>query len=271
MEKRRTFKRSKSPVTKTAVKGKNPPAGGAPVKKHVEKKEPPVKKVKPVEPVKKSVPHEEPERHKKPEPEVIKHVPAESKIPEIDEQSSEPENSKGTVTEAETSSDDIVVVQETMITEVVSDNELSSNRKLSFIWIFLGIFIVFLAGGMVFLFLFQQPQKPEQVYTAPTDTPTPSKIPVPAAAKWNVEILNGSGIPGAAAKMADKLEALGYTVVKTGNADDTQANTTFYLSKDFSAYGDEFSADLLKQQITAKNGGELSESSISARIIIGIE
>jgi hypothetical protein len=272
MEKRRTFKRSKSPATKTAVKGKNLPTGGVPVKKHVQKKESPVKQTKPVEPVKKPVPHVEPEsHHKKAEPEVIKHVAEDPRNPAIGEQPIASEMPTETADESVSQSDDIVVVQETMVTEVISDTNDTSGRKLSFIWIFMGIFIIFLAGGMVFLFLFQQPQKPEHVYTAPTDTPAPSKIPVPAPAKWNVEILNGSGIPGAAAKMAQKLKALGYTVVKTGNADDTQANTTFYLSKDFSAYANDFSADLLKQQITAKNGGELAESSISARIIIGSE
>ncbi len=41
---------------------------------------------------------------------------------------------------------------------------------------------------------------------------------VPAPERTNVEVLNGCGIEGAAAKMRERLEANGYTVVAVGNA-----------------------------------------------------
>lgn len=258
MEKRRVFKRSKSTPAE-----KKPEKKAAPIKKHVEKKVMPVLQEKPVE---KSVQHKESADIKKyPEP-VAETVTQEASVEEMPETTTDAQQIP-----AEQPQNDIVVVEETTVTEVINSDEMSTDRKLSFIWIFLGIFVIFLAGGIIFLFLFQQPQKPEQVYTAPTDTPAPTKPAAPAKAAWKIEILNGSGVSGAAAKMAQKLEALGYTVVKTGNADATQEKTEYFLSKDFIPFNDSFAADLEKAQIAASNGGQLQNSSVSARIIIGTE
>ena len=264
MEKKRIFKRSKPQSTDKKVEKKADTS-----KKPAEKKSL-LRRSKPAEPVRKI---------QQPEPDHPKHesvkkidesqafekvVSAEAKV-----ETAATDSGPSGQTASESQDQDIIVVEETTVSGIISDG--NSSRRSSFIWIFLGIFIVFLSGGMVFLFLFQTPQKPEQVYTAPTDTPMPTKPAVPAASLWKIEILNGSGVPGAAAKMAQKLESLGYTVVKTGNADDTQTKTTFYLSKDFSAFADDFAANLQKEAISANNGGLLSENSISARIIIGTE
>jgi hypothetical protein len=153
----------------------------------------------------------------------------------------------------------------------LTETEAATRKSVAFIWVLLGIFVIFLAGGLAFAFLFQHPQQPEQVYTAPTDTPAPIKPEAPAAAQWKIEVLNGSGVPGAAAKVASRLELLGYTILKTGNTDATPAKTTFYLSKEFSPYADDFVSSLAKEKITAVNGGELTGSTASAQIIIGAE
>lgn len=265
MEKRRVFKRSKP------TEEKKPEKKAAPIKKPAEKKHVPVKVERPAE---KSQSVKEVVVPKHLESDHVSHA----ENLEQQEQAKAADRSEGTTaTESvdaheyqSTIHDDIVVVEETTVTEVINDTD-RSRRNLSFIWIFLGIFIIFLAGGIIFLFLFQQPQKPEQVYTAPTDTPAPTKPVMPAKETWKVEILNGSGVPGAAAKMAKQLESLGYTVVKTGNADETQTSTEYYLAKDFMQFSDSFAADLQKEQISAKIGGELQNSSNSARIIIGTE
>ncbi len=176
---------------------------------------------------------------------------------------------------AETPSDDVIVIEETTttVTTDTSSHETDSDSKRSwgFIFVLLGIFAIFLAGGLAFAFLFQQPPKPEHVYTAPTDVPSPTIAKAPEPASWKIEVLNGSGISGAAAKFAQKLEKLGYTVTKIGNADENQTTTTFYLSKDFLPYVDTFKENLAKEEITASNGGQLQNSTYSAQIILGSE
>jgi len=42
--------------------------------------------------------------------------------------------------------------------------------------------------------------------------------PTPSAASLSVEVLNGSGVDGIASRVAERLEAMGYKVVSTGNA-----------------------------------------------------
>lgn len=175
---------------------------------------------------------------------------------------------------AETPSNDVVVIEETtttVTTDFANESHATNKRSLGFIFVLLAIFAIFLAGGLAFAFLFQQPPKPEHVYTAPTDIPSPTIAQAPEPALWKIEVLNGSGISGAAAKFAQKLEKLGYTVTKVGNADESQIKTTFYLSKDFLPYADTFKENLAKEEITASNGGELQNSTYSAQIILGSE
>lgn len=256
MQKRRVFKRSKPPKVE-----KKPEKKAAQVKKAAVKKV--IMSVKPVKVVESE---KKPEAHRS----HIAFKPHEHKV-----QTNLPPKDDQSIAEniQESAPADIIVVDETTVAESQIRPEADLNRKASFIWIFLGIFVVFLSGGLAFAFLFQQPQEPEQVYTAPTDKPTPTvaKTAAPKPTEWKIEVLNGSGIPGAAAAIANKLKSAGYTNVTTGNADTTQVVTTFYLSKDFLPFAENFTEDLKKQQITAKDGGELSENSISARIIIGTE
>ncbi len=79
----------------------------------------------------------------------------------------------------------------------------------------------------------------------PTPTPTPKPSPVSSIdkttgldrAKLVVSIQNGSGVTGAAAKASDLLKSLGYNVVSTGNADNSNyTNVTIKVkpaSKDY--------------------------------------
>ncbi|MBU2592171.1 LytR C-terminal domain-containing protein [Patescibacteria group bacterium] len=54
---------------------------------------------------------------------------------------------------------------------------------------------------------------------APTNTPAATATPTPSREKIQIEVLNGSGIPGLAGKAKEFLESLGYKDIKTGNAD----------------------------------------------------
>jgi LCP family protein required for cell wall assembly len=60
----------------------------------------------------------------------------------------------------------------------------------------------------------------------PAAEPTPAAPATVAPSEVSVEVFNGSGTPGLAASAAAELEAGGYTVTSTGNADNTDYETT---------------------------------------------
>ncbi len=101
--------------------------------------------------------------------------------------------------------------------------------------------------------------------TAPTSTPN-----LLVRSEWSFEVLNGSGVTGQAKKVADKLIALGYQVVKVGNADkDNYPLTEVLVKKELENKIDLVIADLRDVVKIASVAGELKDSTASARIIIG--
>lgn len=111
---------------------------------------------------------------------------------------------------------------------------------------------------------------------SPAPTPEPSVVestPTPAPlvrSEWSFEVLNGSGVTGLAKTIADKLTALGYSVVKTGNADNSNYQTTqIFVKSDLKDKVDLVIEDLRDTVKIASVGGELKDSTASARIIIG--
>lgn len=109
----------------------------------------------------------------------------------------------------------------------------------------------------------------------PTPSPTPTSEPLPTPSPliksdWSFEILNGSGVTGEAKKIADQIKDLGYIVVKTGNADKSDySKTEILVKKEVLDKIDLVIADLKDIIKVASYGGELNDSTASARIIIG--
>ncbi len=105
----------------------------------------------------------------------------------------------------------------------------------------------------------------------PISTPQPTPTPTPLIrSDWSFEVLNGSGVTGLAKKLADKLTALGYPVVKTANADkDSYAASEIFVKKTLLDKLDTVIVDLKDTIKIASVGGELKEGTASARIIIG--
>jgi LCP family protein required for cell wall assembly len=90
-----------------------------------------------------------------------------------------------------------------------------------------------------------EPEAPASEAPAPPATVAPSEV--------SVDVFNGSGISGLAAEAAGELEAAGFTVGSTGNADSTDYSTTTIRY----AAGDEALAATLAAQIP----GSVSEVS----------
>lgn len=87
--------------------------------------------------------------------------------------------------------------------------------------------------------------------------------------KITLEILNGSGVAGAAKKIADSIAALEYRIIKVGNAEENSDTTQILVSKDLEKFQDEFLKDLEGVIPEATVSGALEDSTASARIIIG--
>jgi len=79
--------------------------------------------------------------------------------------------------------------------------------------------------------IIRQPEKSESQTTQRVSEPKTSLAPAvevrPVFAVWN-----GSGVAGAAAKMAEKLKAAGYEVVETKNAPKEQVGTTIEVTSE---------------------------------------
>lgn len=88
------------------------------------------------------------------------------------------------------------------------------------------ILISLLVGAFLYLQKTGSQVKQTPISVSPTPTPSPTSQPVKLdLTKYNVEILNGSGIPGDAAKAKTVLEKEGFTTVNTGNALQLENNT----------------------------------------------
>lgn len=148
-------------------------------------------------------------------------------------------------------------------------NEKKSGKKL---FIIIVVLLLVLAGGYFVVRRIIQPATVTTPTPAPTSVPTPSPTsqPVLNRSDWSLEILNGSGVTGVAKKLADKIQPLGYPVVKTGNADkDNYSQTQILVKKSLQDKVELIIADLKDIIKIASVAGELKDSTASARIIIG--
>lgn len=102
-------------------------------------------------------------------------------------------------------------------------------------------------------------------------TPTPQSTPAFNPETISIEVLNGSGVPGAAAKGAATLKTKGYTVAGTGNTKKTPESGVF-ISKSLSQESRvSLFADLASVFGISSSSGDLIDASVSARLIIGVK
>ena len=106
---------------------------------------------------------------------------------------------------------------------------------------------------------------------SPTNKPSPTPEPLNLA-QYNIKILNGSGITGAAAKLKTSLTDEGFTVATTGNApDNNYTNTTISAKKDANPkYLERLKTFLSKSYALASNPSTPISSNEQADIIITI-
>ncbi len=126
------------------------------------------------------------------------------------------------------------------VEEVASKDETSDTKLPPYetvtIWnksrllLILGFLVVLtvLMGALIYM---QQTHQGLTLLSKPTPTPTEAPTPTPtpqevSKADLTVEVQNGTGTPGQAAKAKGLMEGLEYTKVTTANADSTTHDTT---------------------------------------------
>lgn len=111
----------------------------------------------------------------------------------------------------------------------------------------------------------------------PTPTPIPSPTPTPTPAlnlnraDLAVQILNGGGVPGAAAKLKGFLEAKGYKVSSTGNTEEyTYEQTEVFVKAVKANYLWLLRTDLEGEYTIGTAAATLTETvAVDARVIVG--
>jgi hypothetical protein len=218
---------------------------------------------------------------KVPEPEAIpepvkEEVKVEVPIPD------EPEEKESILLPKEESATEEVVKDEKMVEvpkvendaplevekNTVEEKKTEPDKKAYLVGLFLTVLVTAICFGIFFYFI--RVIKPQQSNIAPqtTSTPTPTEtVKVFDKSLVTFEILNGSGVVGAAKKEGVTIESLGYKLGKTGNATE-QTGNTLYISSDLAEFADTIISDLKDYAITEISDEPLTGSS-SARLILG--
>jgi hypothetical protein len=148
---------------------------------------------------------------------------------------------------------------------------LNKNSKSFFkLGIIVSVIILVVIGIFLFFFLRSSSKKtPIEVKKVVEPTKAPKKAQINRS-EWTLEILNGSGIPGLAAKATAKLTEQGYTVIKTGNADNQDyAKSELFIAENMQSKAQLLIDDLSSSYTFSSDPEVLKNSTVSARIIIG--
>lgn len=150
--------------------------------------------------------------------------------------------------------------------------EKASVNKSSYLWITIPIALLFgaLAGGLITYFSGVSKLESNDVTSTPISTsiPTDETSPTDSPTKdlerdtLKIQVLNGSGVAGAAGKAKVYLEGLGYVDIVSGNASTSDFPETEISIKDSSKdYLELITSDLEKNYEVAKETKTLVSSS----------
>ena len=163
-----------------------------------------------------------------------------------------------------------------VVIESVKEN-VPQKKDNGWVWMLvafaLGAVVGTVSGYMVAQV--QESKVKTQNLTTVQTSPVPSASPAAAEVKradLKVQVLNGSGVAGAAAKAKTFLEGLGYLDVATGNADGDFAETEVELREDKASASGMLTDDLKDEYTLAETVGVLDESSdYDVVITLGVE
>lgn len=176
---------------------------------------------------------------------------------------------------------EVVVEPESVVTTstpapVVTNSEPVKKEGGSW-WMLLVAFVLGLLVGAVMMYIIKAQRlalSPQKEVAVVTQTPEPTATPVSEVKRSDlkVQVLNGSGVAGAAAKAKTFLEGLGYKGVAAGNADGDFAKTEIEIKKDKSSASGMIKKDLESDYTLSDTIGTLDASSdYDVVITIGAE
>ena len=143
-----------------------------------------------------------------------------------------------------------------------------TNKKLFSLGVIVFLVIFGLTGWTLYLTSRFAPETEIETEIASEATPTPEAETQLKREEISLEILNGSGVSGLAAKTAKIFEDLGYKVVSTGNSDREQ-ESRLYLDPALTDKLDVLLEDVKVKLEISSVSGELKNSTASASIILG--
>lgn len=157
--------------------------------------------------------------------------------------------------------------------------ELTTQRQNGtssvFLWAVIIISVALLTGGMLLIIASGLPKVPP-LFAKPTPTPSPTPPPPPAPqavlrTDIKLQVLNGGGTPGSAAKAKKFLEEKGYTVEAIGNSDSyTHDETEVHVKPGKEAYLELLKSDLAGAYTIGATSADLpADSPYDARVIVG--
>lgn len=149
-----------------------------------------------------------------------------------------------------------------------------SDRVLYKIGLAVTIGVIFLAIGIALLWA-KTPRVGDRLSQMPTPISSTAIVqPTSAVAPFDrslivIDVLNASGVPGAASREAKRVSRLGYTVGNIGNATGDTVGNQLFLSPQVSVYADQILVDFKEHFSIASIAGMVTDSTASARLIVG--
>lgn len=158
----------------------------------------------------------------------------------------------------------------------ISGSSKGAGKSL-FVWALIVIGVAILTG-LGLLVAVRGPESVTSMFTSPTPTPSSTPIPTPTQVALNraditIEVLNGSGVAGEAAKMREFLEGKGYDVGRAGNANKTDyVETEIHVKSDKEQYLSLLQGDIGEGYTVGSSAADLSAGSdYDAQVIVGKE
>jgi hypothetical protein len=156
-------------------------------------------------------------------------------------------------------------------------DELAKKRNFFVFFVGVGAGIALsVATVVVFVIYLRSPKVPTVATPEVETTPAPTPTPFFVRSEITFEVLNASGVSGAAADAGDKLTDVGYTVISLGNAQ-KQATSELFLSPSVaSATATELLSEMQSIFSIASPSGSIGdegvpESTASALLILGVK
>lgn len=157
--------------------------------------------------------------------------------------------------------------------KMIEEEMMTGNSpKKSFMWPILFIFVVAIIL-LIGIFAYKNGAF-KAVSVKPTPTPEPAVVVKPTVVavdltEYKIEIKNGSGVGGEAARQKESLEDAGFVVSSVGNADNSDyIETIIKAKKDVSTDFIAKLKDVLSESFTVGASEELSSSSDASVIVI---